>query len=164
MLWSYWCYLVFYSFFGILVFTWRFWQSLYWNVLSFFLSIFVTWCFQEELYRIGLFSARQFYRLQACFQHVSIRVKDEALFIYVWILLEYPWCKIFFGKQGGVRVLTCQWSFPSSSSIRFGFYNKECCSNCHTSQYLGFNAGGRVMLDSRFFPLRVWSFDNIALW
>ena len=26
---------------------------------------------------------RQFYRLQACFQHVSIRVKDEAFFILV---------------------------------------------------------------------------------
>ena len=44
------------------------------------------------------------------------------------------------------------------------FYNKECCSNCHTSQYLGLNAGGRFMFDSRFCPLRVWSFDNIALW
>ena len=50
------------------------------------------------------------YRLQACLQHVSIRVKAEALFIYVWILLEYP-CK--------VRISTCHWGFPSSSSFRF---------------------------------------------
>ena len=112
--------LCFHSCLGILVFTWRFRQHLYWNVLSFFLSIFVTWCFQEELYRIGLHSGHcQFYRLHACLQHVSFRVKDEALFILMWILLDCPCFKIIFGKQGGVRVLTCQWSFPSSSSIRF---------------------------------------------
>ena len=35
--------------------------------------------------------------------------------------------------QGGVCILTCHRGFPSSSSFRFGlFYNKECCSNCHS--------------------------------
>ena len=134
--------------------------------LGSFLSIFVTWCFQEELYRIGLHSGLcQFYRLQACLHHVSIRVKDEAFFICVWVLLEYPWFKIFFGKQGGVRVLTCQWRFPSSSSIRFClFITRNVVPTVILLSTFDLMSGGRFMFDSRFCHLRVWSFDDIALW